>query len=341
MKNDSAGTTAVGRTERIVLTTMFAVIVTSFISSFIGTPGNILRLVFIEFIHDALMVAGAGLCFVGASRNPRERVAWSLFGMGLIFYAAGDIIWTVIYAGVQPVPQVCVSDLLWLLWYPCTLAGIVVLVRARVRYIAVPEVVDGVILGVVAATISLIFLFFPVMEHERADGLAMVVSVSYPIGDILLICTAVAVLAILGWRTGLSWNLLVLGLVANGIADAIYARQTIDGVYIGGTWVHAMWPLTVWLISWASLVGAPVTPGKLEFHDWESTIVPVAIFASGIAIEFASMAHAYHNEFTMLVKWLVVISLALGILRTVLVPITHRVSASSPSDAQVHRESSR
>ncbi|MGD9620462.1 MAG: hypothetical protein AB7G47_07980 [Mycolicibacterium sp.] len=324
MHEEPTGPDLFGGLERALLIAGAIVIAMSFVYSFFRSDIALVDTIVTDWIHQALMVTGAALCFVGAARNPRERWAWWLFGVGLASYAAGDIVWALVFADIQPAPQTSISDVLWLLWYPCAIAGLVALLRARVRHIAVPEIVDGVVLGVVIATAALIFVFFPVIAEAHAPSLAVAVSLSYPIGDILLIGSVVAVVSILGWRPGWSWSLLSIGLIVNGVADVLYTLQVIHGTYADGTWIHTLPPLAAWLIGWASLIAAPLVETKHDPTGWGNTVVPIAIFVVAICIEVASILHLYHQEFTTTVKLLVIVALALGIVRTVLVPLTQR-----------------
>ncbi len=51
-----------------------------------------------------------------------ERAAWLVIGVAILSWSAADIVWTTVYADDPNAPYPSVSDALWLVWYPASLA---------------------------------------------------------------------------------------------------------------------------------------------------------------------------------------------------------------------------
>src|SRR5436853_5465325 len=64
--------------------------------------------------------------------KPAKRLPWILMALGQAFFVAGDVI-TYNYERFfhQPLPFPSVGDISYLLVYPCLMAGILILARAR------------------------------------------------------------------------------------------------------------------------------------------------------------------------------------------------------------------
>ena len=84
---------------------------------------------------------------------------------------------------------------------------------------------------------------------------------AYPLGDLILVGSALGVCALLAWRPGRMWLLFGLGLAVIGISDAIYAVQQLEQAFRPGTRPTRPGRLGALLIAWASW---QPHPGRLE-----------------------------------------------------------------------------
>ena len=73
----------------------------------------------------------------------------------------------------------------------------------------------------------------------------MAVTLAYPVGDLLLLCSVGVALAITGWRPGRAWALIALSLALTAIADAVYSYLESAGTYADGSILSTMWPASV------------------------------------------------------------------------------------------------
>src|SRR4051794_14054041 len=140
-----------------------------------------------NWVHGGLMVAAAALCALRAIRRPAERAAWWCFTVALATYAAGEITWNAAYSGVENPPYPSVADALWIVFYPASYVGLVLLVRARVRRFHTSLWLDGLIGGLTVAALGATFVYDSLLHAGDVNGAALATTLAYPLGDMLLL----------------------------------------------------------------------------------------------------------------------------------------------------------
>ena len=209
---------------------------------------------FNEFVYIAVLVSSSLVCLLRGITVAQERWAWIAFGLGLGFWAAGDIYWS-----ATPVPDQYPStaDYLYLAGYPSIYAGIVLLVRARVQRFGSSMWLDGAIGALAAAALGTTLLAPVLTDLGAPTTTEMFVDIAYPVGDILLLSFVVGAIAIVGVTAGRrDWLLIAGGLVVSGIADGAYLYQNATGVYSEGTFLDTLWMIAAGLIALAACTGA-------------------------------------------------------------------------------------
>jgi hypothetical protein len=234
------------------------------------------------WIHDSVVVASAVLCLVRAAREPRERDAWLAFGIGLASWAAGTVLWSVLYEGTAHPPYPSAADVLWLLWYPFTALGIAFLIRTHVGGFELHRWMDGlaVTLLVLAATFPI--TLSPVEHYLNTSRLAGIVDVSYPVLDTLLLGAILGVFGLMAWRPGRVWMLLGFGCLIMAIADAAFAVQQARGVATENSY-DFVWATGALLIACAAWLPAE-RPSNRDLIGWQAIALPLAaqLFAVGL-----------------------------------------------------------
>ena len=226
----------------------------------LGLGGHSLDSAIDDWLYDAVVVGAAVSCLARALIVRTERLAWLLLGAGLAFNAAGEIYYSLAFGdtGTPSIPSL--ADLLYLLYYPMAYAGLVLLVRNRIRAFRTSTVLDGAIAATTTAAI-VAALAFDVIVKGAVDGgpAAVATTLAYPIGDMVLLAVSVAVIALSGWRPGTAWLCLVIGLGLWAIADTTYAVQSAHGTYVVGGLLDSMWLLAG--SRWAPPRGGHRCPG--------------------------------------------------------------------------------
>jgi hypothetical protein len=239
---------------------------------------------FTDGVHDAALAGAAGVCLAAGRRGARLRPVALAFGLGLAVWAAGDILWTVLYEHDPSPPYPSVADVLWLAWYPFTAAGMALLIRTQVSRFELHRWLDGLASMLIVLTPLAALLLQPAAEHSAATTAANFVDFSYPILDALLIGAVLGVYAVTGWHPGRAWLLLGAGCVLMAAGDGVFAVQQARDSYVQGQY-DFVWPLGALLIAWAVWV-APETPVfEGEVVGWRAIVLPLAAQALAIAIQ--------------------------------------------------------
>ena len=99
------------------------------------------------------MWVGSAMCLLAAAVRRRERGAWALIGLGLLLWSGGDLVWTLWLGNLENPPYPSVADGLYLGSYVAIYAGLLVLLRARLRPIRPAQWLDGAVGGLAAAAV--------------------------------------------------------------------------------------------------------------------------------------------------------------------------------------------
>ena len=240
-------------------------------------PGDALALAD-TVVHDALMVVAAALCVRRARRGRDNRLAWACFGAALGTYAGGEIVWSALFGGRPDPPFPSIADVLWLAFYPFAYAGLVLLVRARVRAFSPALWLDGLVGGLALAALGAALVFQPILDSTGGSDMAVAVNLAYPLGDFLLVGFVVGVFALTGWQPGRAWLFLGAGLALNGLADALYSYQASAGTFVEGGPVDQLFPVAALLLGAAALQPT-VRRGSVELAGLRMLVFPT-LFAS-------------------------------------------------------------
>jgi len=246
---------------------------------------------FRQGLNDVLLWSAAAACFAGARRSTRSRTAWLLVSAGLASWAVGDTIWSIRFGGAAQGPLTSVSDVFWLAWYPLVLAALVLLVRDRVPAFELHRWIDGVVVMLVVATPWVALFLEPVAAHSGTSAIADAVDFAYPLGDAIIVGATLGAFALMGWRPGRMWCTLALGLVALGVADAVYSVQALQHTYRGGLY-DAAWAGGAVLIAYAAWMPYPGQVRQTKITGWPAVALPLAAEAFAIALQIYGIFHS-------------------------------------------------
>jgi hypothetical protein len=188
---------------------------------------------------------------VGVRRwMPSRPLAWYLIAVGQLLFTIGDAYsfyhqWVL---GLE-VPFPSIADASYLVFYPVLAAGLL-LVRGRAPGRDTASLIDATIITTGVGMLSWVFLIGPFVRLPDLSLTERLVSIAYPLGDVLLLAVAVRL-----WRTGangaVAARLLAFGLLALLAVDTVYGLSVLNGAWqVGGrstpagcctTWPSA-WP---------------------------------------------------------------------------------------------------
>jgi diguanylate cyclase (GGDEF)-like protein/PAS domain S-box-containing protein len=203
-----------------------------------------------SFVFDALGLVAAGGAVYGILRNqPHRRGVWQLFTLALVLFAAGDVIFDVVQRGFGRPDGYPYSDVVYLIAYPVMAVALYQLARTRFRR---DTTIDSAVVAVALSAVIWQWVITPVIDTATGATAETIVSVAYPIMDILLVVVIVhAVFSLPRWMAA-AW-LLFAGLSVMLVADAVYARLVADGTYHDAGLIDALWPIAYFLLAGAVL----------------------------------------------------------------------------------------
>jgi signal transduction histidine kinase len=174
---------------------------------------------------------------------PSRPMAWYLIAVGQLLFTVGDAYsfyheWVL---GLE-VPFPSIADGFHLVFYPVLAAGLLLLVRGRAPGRDAASLIDATIITTGIGMLSWVFLIGPYVRLPDLSLLERLVSVAYPLGDVLLLAVAVRL-----WRTGgngaIASRLLAFGLFALLAVDTVYGLSMLNGAWQIGGPLDAVWML--------------------------------------------------------------------------------------------------
>jgi signal transduction histidine kinase len=192
----------------------------------------------------ALGLAAIVALVVGARiHRPRQALPWWLLAAGQLLFTGGDTInnafeWVLQTEAPFPSPV----DALYLSFYPVLATGLLLLVRAQSPGRDRTSLIDAVIIATGVGLLSWIFLIVPYVRAPDLTLAQRLVSIAYPVGDVLLLAVAVRL-----WRAGgatsAASRLLTIGLLALVIGDTAYGLGQLTVGWVPGGALDVIWIL--------------------------------------------------------------------------------------------------
>ncbi|MEV4411449.1 EAL domain-containing protein [Catellatospora sp. NPDC049609] len=186
-------------------------------------------------------LSSAGAIGYGLFRyRPRRWSPWCWMILGLLLLCAGDTLYNVMtdYLGrVNPFPSP--ADMLYLAMYPAVTIGLLGLSKAgaAARDRTVP--LDALIVTAGLGLLSWIFLISPQILNQDLTMSQRLVSVAYPLGDILILATVGRLISVVPFSPTVA--LLTVGAVGLMAADVMYGLVQLHGFWAVGGPVDLGW----------------------------------------------------------------------------------------------------
>jgi two-component system, cell cycle response regulator len=272
-------------TPRLVLRAAGAVVLLAFCAFAVAAAtGEGASTLFGTWIYCGVMVGAAASCLARAVLVRRERTAWLLIGAGLLIWTGGEIYYEVAVSISGSVPIPSPADAGYLLFYPLTYAGLIVLLRERIGSFPSTRWLDGLIAGLAVAALTAALALGPIADASReGSGLEVATNLAYPICDLTLLTLVVTAAAFTGWRPGATWSLLGAGLLVLAGSDVAYLLESAQGTYVEGGLLDVAWPLGALLLAGAAWVPAPARQTVVA-RGMRVSAVPVGAALLAIAV---------------------------------------------------------
>jgi signal transduction histidine kinase len=201
-------------------------------------------------LYNGLALSAVAAILIGVIRHRPERpLPWYLFAVGLTSYAVADIIFytyqDILHRDVFP----SLADVFYLAAYPFLMAGLLLLIRSRSPGADLASLLDALVVTVGVGVVSWVYLIVP---FARAPGLTLperLVSMAYPIMDVLLGATAVRLIVDRGPRPP-AFRVLITGVAALLVTDTLYTIIQLGGGYHTGSPIDVGW--MTWYACWGA-----------------------------------------------------------------------------------------
>jgi len=261
------------------------------------------------------LILGGGLAVVArAVLVPRDRLPWAVLAAGLLCWSAGELLWSFHYADQEAPPYPGPADALWLSFYPAVYVTLILLARRRLP--RVPRVLwlDGLIGALAAAAMAAAVLYAPILTTStEGSAAAVATNLAYPVADLLLLLFVILIVAFTGWRPGRMLILLGGGIVASGVADALYLHEVAVGTYVEGGLLDILWPVSVLLLALAAWQPAPRVQ-EVRLDGLRLIVMPVA----GVAVAVVLLVVDHYDRLDGLALFLSTGAVAVAIVRMAL-----------------------
>ncbi|GGN62590.1 hypothetical protein GCM10010112_20950 [Actinoplanes lobatus] len=247
------------------------------------------------FTWAALGYSSAAMVLVGVRKHrPQRRLPWILISLALVLFTTGDTWYNLeLVLGRDPgFPGP--ADLFYLLVYPPLAAGLLLLVRARGGGAANrAALLDALVPTVGLGLLAWVYWIAPCARAEDLSVLGKLVSIGYPLGDVLVLAMILRMFTGAGRRPGAAATLgaAMVGLLA---ADVFYGQSQLNSAWVLGGPVDLGWIVFYSVTGFAALSpsmrslsapGEPVVP-EMGRHRlfWLTTAALIA--PAMLAVEY-------------------------------------------------------
>jgi signal transduction histidine kinase len=219
-------------------------------------------------VWPVIGLSSAAMMVVGTRRyRPSYPLAWYLLAGGVVALTTGDTLYNVrvrlLHSG-QVFPSVV--DLVYLVgFYPLVISGLLLLIRRRSPGRNVPSLIDATIITIGVGLLSWVFLIAPYVRARELSLAQRLVSIAYPLGDVLVLAVATR-LAIGSRQRTSSWWLLTGSLLALLVADSLFLFLQLNGTWQVGGPVDIGW--IVFFVGWGA---AALHPSMVELSEAQPT----------------------------------------------------------------------
>ncbi len=245
----------------------------------------------VEVISQAVIGLSAGVAtLVGVAHyRPAHRAPWYLLAGAVVSYAVGLTFFYLYHSMLHNASYPAPADLFYVAFYLPAATAMVLFVRQRTPGWDLVGMVDAGILVVGAGLLSWVFLISPSAYAADVPLPTRLVSMAYPMLDLLMVAVTARLLLGAGVRTT-AFRLVSGFVLLFLVADTTYGVRSLQGPYEPGVDLFVLWFTAMALLGAAALhpsmrrldersaaVAPSAGPGRLALLAAASLIAPAVL----------------------------------------------------------------
>ncbi|MEJ7653016.1 MAG: hypothetical protein WKH64_06570 [Chloroflexia bacterium] len=181
-----------------------------------------------QLTYHAIALASVAAILIGVRLNRGGyTLPWRLFALGQFLFFTGDLglsYYEIVLGTEVAFPSV--ADISYLAGYPFIIGGLVLLIQARAPRRDWAGLLDATIIASGVGVLAWVFLMAPYASDPGLTIVQRLISIAYPLADVLLLGVAARLMVTAGARAP-AYYLLAASLVGLLISDLFYAEQVL------------------------------------------------------------------------------------------------------------------
>ena len=213
------------------------------------------------------------------SAQGRLRMAWIAMTVGLVGWAVGEAIWTYYELVLEQVPFPSIADAAYLIFPVGACATLLLFPVEHIGRFRSRVLLDGLIVAGSLFLVSWVTILAPLYTAGGTDRLGLVVSLAYPVSDVVVLTLAAVLLVRAGVEHRLTLTLLTVGLACIALSDSLFSYLAAKDQYASGDVIDIGWAAGLLLVAVAAAVSRQTThehSEAAELPGWASIWLPYA-----------------------------------------------------------------
>jgi len=278
----------------------------------------------------------AGVCGLAARRTSHGRTSWALLAASSLAWGVGEALWTYydLVNGIQ-VPFPSLADAGFLTAVPLACAGLLLFPQARQRAThLVQSLLDACIVTTALLFASWTTILGPLYRSHQGDLLKQVISLAYPVSDVVMVSLVIILMTRTGRRGWTSLGLVMAGVVCFAVADSAFSYMTEVNNYGSGTFLDTGWVAGYLLIGLGALWTITSPSSQIERTE-TSTVSLVAPYAPVLVVLAVTSVQLLCGRHIEPVSWVMAFALVVLVLGRELLRLWDQAVASRPGSETV------
>lgn len=251
----------------LILSTFFTVIYSIWFFLFQGNSNFADQISSIAIIIVEFSVVTIGIILINQKHlDLRIRRGWMFILSAALANTIAETIWyyDIAISGTNPFPSW--ADLFYLLFYPLTLIGVLLLPHKTLKRLEFFTYIFD--LSIVMLTFSMIFWYFILapMHMSSEEGLGGVIAIAYPVGDLLLLAGIVAIIQRNSEKSS-HWAMILISfsIIFTAVPDAIFAYYEVNQISYSIARLNLYWVISAWFMVFAAYKQMDITKEEISF----------------------------------------------------------------------------